>query len=301
MKRFSYLLAVLLFHLPVGAQNVRPELTLQIGHMARITGVASSPDGSLMASGGMDETAKIWDAKTGALRFSLPLEAPVLAVEFQSDALLVIADAAGTLSAYETKTGALRGRQEGGKLEMSAAALSKGGKLAAFAATGGPIEIRDLTTGRQVAVLDGHPTKVLAMAFSPDGTTLASCSDAFQEKTASEEIARRAGDIRLWNVADGELIKILRGHALSVNGLAWSPDGSRLASVGESGTAIVWDSRTFAEVEEFNTSQGQGRATSVAFSPDNQRLLVSWRAGIKAFDLKDENTALWSYKSEKPV
>ena len=47
--------------------------------------------------------------------------------------------------------------------------------------------------------------------------------------------------IRLWNVADGKEARKLEGHPDDVYGVAFSPDGKRLASVGYAGNLLTWD------------------------------------------------------------
>ena len=59
-------------------------LTLH-GHSFRAQGVAFSPDGSLLATGADDRTAKLWDPMTGQLRATLTHEAGVYGVAFSPD------------------------------------------------------------------------------------------------------------------------------------------------------------------------------------------------------------------------
>ena len=121
--------------------------------------------------------------------------------------------------------------------------------------------------------LEGHTNEVTAVAFSPDGKTLASSS---RDKT-----------IKLWNIARGEEIGTLNGHVNEVNAIAFSPDGETLASGSYDGTIKFWD---FSNQQELRSLKGHSmQVNAIAFSPDGGTLAsISYDGTIKLWNLSIE-------------
>ena len=61
------------------------------------------------------------------------------------------------------------------------------------------------------------------------------------------------------------------GHLEKVRGVAFSPDGQRLGSVGAESTARIWDATNAVEIQRFQGHTREG-ISDVAFSPDGRRL-----------------------------
>jgi WD40 repeat protein/serine/threonine protein kinase len=114
--------------------------------------------------------------------------------------------------------------------------------------------------------LKGHLAGVNAVAWSPDGTRLASASGD--------------GTVAVWDTSalalrQGKSPLVLYGHHGNVVGVAFSSDGTRLASAGVDRTARVWDAASGQELRRF--TDPQLGFSAVAFSPDGSRLATATR------------------------
>jgi WD40 repeat protein len=266
-----------------------------------VYGVAFHPDGTLVASGGWDGTARIFDAATRRelARFRAPGE--VRAVAFSPDGRW-FAFAHETIEVRDARTGALRGRygapRGGGWGRHRVLFLPDGRHLVASHYHG--VELIDLESGE---VLDWQPGRTgesfnARMACTPDGKLLAHEEkiggivlrraedgeivrrwqgsareiDAFAFAPDGRVLATGARDsvVRLWSVADGKEIASLNGHTLPVYALAFSPDGRSLASGSDDHSIRIWDA---LRGEERLVLAGHDRYVfDLAFSPDGRTL-----------------------------
>src|SRR5271157_902239 len=128
------------------------------------------------------------------------------------------------------------------------------------------------------STLEGHQKIVLSVAFSPDGTTLASGS--FDET------------VRLWSIPDGKLLRTLEGHMSGVGSVAFSPDGDMLASGSFDKAVRLWSIPS--GMLQSTLTGHTGAVVSTAFSHDGKALAssASYSTGLMCLGLSAAEVAV---------
>jgi serine/threonine protein kinase len=176
-----------------------------------------------------------------------------------------------TLAPQRYTPALLQGQSVSGN-RIGSLAFNPAGTMLAMAGPGG-LCVWDLTTRRCARVF----TPMFAVAFSPDGTTLAGVQD--EGNDSNHSCGNPDGVVRLWNVGTGHEdssfcdtsgTTAISGGALSV---AFSPDGNMLAVGDGDGDTYLWNVRTGKPVT-FVTRPGEIAVNEMAFSPDGTTLAV---------------------------
>ncbi len=200
-----------------------------------IHAVAFHPDGRKMAAGGAAAPdrrgrgmAHIWSLEDSMGR-AIPCETPINVVAFSADGKRLLAGGE-SLEIFDAANGRLLQRRKGPPGGIRAIVESPDGRQ--LAAGGGTTANAAITLwdsdGNETLIRPPDvPARVTSLRFSADSRTLiAGHTDGF---------------IRVYRLPNGDIVAIIAAHRGPINAIDLSPDGRSLASVGDDGTARLWN------------------------------------------------------------
>jgi WD40 repeat protein len=271
---------------------------MQGGHAARITGVSCSPDGTMIASSSEDGTLKLWSTNGTLLRTLTAQSSPLTALAWSSDGTKI---AAGTyyggyyngnpgmgLTWLWQAPGGSRNAWTGASVSLVRASTNLFGKVTAVAFSTDNIKlasgcaagsnfVASVPDGSFVATRPAYntavePAAVTSVAFSPRGVMASGCEDS---------------TVRVYNTNNWNLLWTsttnANGHTTNVTAVAFSKDGTLLATASMDQTIKIWSANQ-GIIQHTFTGHTNG-VTSVAFSPDGSKIVSGCMDGtVKVWD-----------------
>lgn len=218
-------------------------------HETRVMAAEVSGDETLLATGGKDKKVRLWNVGTGKLHQTLSGHiGPIRALAFSPDGTLLVSSGSRNWEEQEGQDGITYTLSLRDSVEDRTA------------------QVWDVATGENIATFK-HLGQVRAIAFSPDGTLLATSAgrtDIRSTKTWQDivtlstvnvtclafspegtriavSMSGRQPTIQIWDIAMGKPIATFTGHKRRIQSLAFSPDNRLLASGGTDGVIYLWD------------------------------------------------------------
>jgi WD40 repeat protein len=230
-------------------------------HPQALGSMALSPDGKTILTGGHDSTVRVWQVSTSLSR----------PIDTNPDSTT---EAGPGPRAQERLPGYLLHHPLAYSTDRKTVLVSTGEKIA---------RLRDTHTGQPIGAPLRHPRPVRTVAFSPDGTRVA---------TASHDLKSDDSTVHLWDAATGRPLAAPIRQANRVAALAFSPDG-RVLATGDYGKNVrLWDLTTGEPLGK--PLPHKGRVFRVTFSPDGQKLAVG--------TIEPANEAhLWDVATRGPI
>ncbi|MBD2213342.1 caspase family protein [Nostoc linckia FACHB-104] len=288
------------------------------GHKVSVNTLAYKPDGTLLASAGYDETIRFWQLEKNSFTYKLEAHSePIALVVFSPDGTILASGSDDrTIKLWNVKEGSLICTLEGHTEMVLALAFYPDGKTLASSSRDGIINLWNVEQGSLISSIESDSTPITYLAYSPDGTVLASISgkilrfwntDDYSPLNSLEvnghvtlspnmtafAFITRNNIINFYSMIDTNVNFAVEGCEGRVTKLAYSPNGTILASANRDRTIQLWNTSTadlIATLELDDVSlETSKKVYCLTFNSTGTTLITSSEDAIRFWDVKTGN------------
>jgi len=210
--------------------ETRPRILHRLtGHQHKIMALAVFSD--VIATGGWDNSVRLWDAASGEMRQVINTDTPVNALAFSHDGVfLAMGGHDGRIQLWNMETGQPGTSMTGHAMGITQLASSPNDMRLLSAGIDGTVRLWDMAMGAERRVFEWHEKQAFSVSFSPDGKGAVS--------------AGREGELVLWSLNGHPEPRRIDAHDTMIWSTTMTPDGRFALSASTDETVRVWHVET---------------------------------------------------------
>ncbi|WP_159788513.1 AAA family ATPase [Sodalinema gerasimenkoae] len=229
-----------------------------------ILDLSFSPDGSFLATVGLENTLDLWASDGNLLQRIAAHDKAVTSLSISADTQRILTGSDDRSAKLWSRDGELLQVLQNGEATVTTVAIAPDGETWAIADAEGQVSLWTGEEGPDQTIA-AHDSWVLGLSFHPDGDRFATAS--------------RDGTVKLWNREMGTLLQTLPPQEGGITSLDFSPDGATLATSDANGNVWLRRGPNYQQIQPL-TAVSESRILNLVFSPDGQFMATTTAEGV---------------------